>query len=235
MIGTRTSRRHSVLAAAALGALGVSLLSGCSSKKPAPTNSYGSPISIQSACDRSFDTQGAAALREITGKNQLYPALAAEQHTAQQVANELRADLDDTDNMNEHDLCFLGVVGGLMTSGLEIQFQWSSRKPSDKDLKSGDDFTAFGIAYGALSFDNGTYLDFTCSLPGALAGESRTRYVEAYANTSGLSAVGSAEKREAGVRLLYSPAVKVAAALGCQGSDLPPTLGTLKPLPMKKK
>ena len=161
--------------------------------------------------------------------------LPAEQATAKQVASALHEDLIGTENRKEHDLCLLGIMGGPVESGLEITFKWVQRQPGDADLTSEEDVTDFDVAYGASSFDNGSYLDFTCPLPGALAAESRTRYIEAYADTRGLDAVGSAQKREAGIRLLYSPSVKVAAALGCQGSDLPPTLGQLKPLPMKKK
>ena len=123
----------------------------------------------------------------------------------------------------------------MASSGLSIMFKWYRRDPSDEDLRSADDMTAFDVAYGAESFDNITYLDFTCSLPGALAAASRTVFVDAEADTFGLDAVGSTQKREAGIRLLYSPSVKVAAALGCQGSDLPPTLGQLTPLPVKRK
>lgn len=234
MIGIHTSRRHGVTAVAVLVALGASLMVGCSSKKAAPAASANPPFSLQSACGHSFDAQGIAALRKITGKKQLYPALAAEERTVKQVASALRADLDDTSDQKQLDLCLLGVVGGLVSSGLEITFQWWHRNPHDKSAGSEPDQTEYDLAYGASSFDNTSYLSFTCPLPGALASTSRAFYITAEAETFGLDAVGRTEKREAAVRLLYSPALKVAAALGCQGSDLPPTLGTLKPLPMKK-
>ncbi|SEF85497.1 hypothetical protein SAMN05216223_102263 [Actinacidiphila yanglinensis] len=232
---TCAPRRSGIALAAALVALGASLVTGCGAKKSPQPGPHETAVSIQNICDHSLDAKGVAALRLIRGESRLEIALRADQQTVKQVATALSDDLSGDTAQQEHFLCSLSKVGGLVPSGLDIQFQWSQQKPGDHDLESAADVTVFDLAYGALSFDNGTYLGFTCPLPGALAAKSRKWYIDAHASTTGLDAVGRTEKREAAVRLLYSPAVKVAAALGCQGSDLPPTLGTLKPLPMKKK
>jgi len=221
----------------ALVVLGASLLLGCSSGssgKPKPAaSSDDSKVTVNDACDHSFDAEGATALRKIAGTSQFQIVLPAEQSTVKQVANALRSDLNGTNAQGEHTLCSLDLVGRV-NLGLRISYQWFRRSPGDHETVSTEESTNFEIAYGASSHDNGAYLNFSCPLPGSAAAKSRSMEVMASATTFGLDAVNHAQKREAEARILYSASVKLAAGMGCEGSNLPSALGKLTPLPLKK-
>jgi hypothetical protein len=228
--------RGAVALSVALVVLGASLLLGCSSGssgKPEPMASDDSKVTVNDACDHSFDAEGATALRKIAGTSQFQIVLPAEQSTVKQVANALQSDLNGTNTQGEHTLCGLDLVGRV-NFGLQITYQWFHRSPGDRETASTEESTNFDIAYGASSHDNGAYLNFSCPLSGPAAAKSRSVEVTASASTFGLDAVSHAQKREAEARILYSASVKLADGLGCEGSNLPSTLGMLTPLPLKK-
>jgi hypothetical protein len=155
------------------------------------------------------------------------------QQSAAQLAKLLMTDTAlDAAGAVERSLC--AVQPKNSAAWLKISFQWEPFGGVPPDYGSTPDSDEYNdIGYGASSRDDDVLIGFSCRVPNAGEDDGHGLYIKATADTEGLNALATKQKRDAQLRVLHAASVSVATALHCS-TNLPTKLGMLKPLPPDK-
>ena len=215
-------------------ALAVLTLTSCGggAKKAEPTPAPSRLVDVAATCGGAFRTEAATATK-LLGASQVTPGPANYQSTVEHAATALGADVPgDGGATFSHRLCAVHPKGS--TAWLSITFMWGQYNDAPATTQSSSGSSEYnGIGYQASSRDDDALIDFSCVIRSAKRGvyDGRGYYIKATADTEGLDALGQKAKREAQLRVLHAASFSVATALHCS-TNLPTTLGALKPLPL---
>jgi hypothetical protein len=216
------------------GVFGVLVLTSCSggTHKAVTSPTPGPLIAISDACDGVLGTESTAS-KQLLGAPQVAAGPARYQVSLDQMAKLLKADTPlNAAAAKARSLC--AVQPKNSKAWLSITFQWQPFGGVPPRSESTTYSTEFkGIGYAASSRDDNVLIDFSCRIPNAGENDGHSLYINARADTGGLSALPLKQKREAQLRVLHAASVSVATALHCS-TNLPTKLGALKPLPLDK-
>jgi hypothetical protein len=220
---------------AVAAALAVLALTSCGddAHKAAPSPTPSHLVSVADSCGGAFRTEATTAAK-LLGASQVTIGAAGFRPTLEQAAISLKAAVPGGGggSTNPHTLCAVHPKGS--TVWFDITFTWGQNNGASPTTESTPDSSEYnGIGYQASSQDDEVLIDFSCVMRSATSGvaDGRGMYIKATADTDGLNALPSAQKREAQVRVLHAASVSVATAMGCS-TNLPKTLGRLTPLPL---
>ena len=217
---------------AAAGVLAALALTSCggSDHKAAPSPTPSHLIGVRAACDTTLRTE-AATTQKLLGSPQVAIGPVGYQATVEQVAKLLTFDIPEGGGLAKaRHLC--AVQPKSSRGWLSITFRWEPFHSVPPLTTSTEDSSEYkGIGYAASSRDDDALIDFSCRVPSPDKQDGRGMYILATADTKGLDALGQKAKREAQLRVLHAASISVATALRCS-TNLPTTLGALKPLPL---
>jgi hypothetical protein len=187
-------------------------------------------MEVRAACDSTLRAEAATA-QKLLGAPQVAVGPASYQATIGQVIKLLAFDIPQGGGLaTVRHLC--AVQPKNSKGWLSIAFRWEpfhDVPPLTSSTAASSEYKKIG--YGASSRDDDALIDFSCRVPSPDKYDGRGMYILATADTEGLDSLGQKAKREAQLRVLHAASVSVATALHCS-TNLPTTLGALKPLPL---